>query len=213
MKHAAAVLIIMLVFGTLAPAAEPVPDLSTLAVATPTPKALPGSLVDEENRDPAAAGPRRFAAGSWEVPVYGSVTFGYGPGELYLTHVGVSYYLKDDFAASFEGVSGFADGDDSGTAFGFDLLFRWHLLRQDRWSLYVDGGAGILYTAKSFKTDSTHFNFTPQAGIGTTWHLNEKTHFMVGTRWHHVSNADIKGPEHNLNHDAPMVYGGVMITF
>lgn len=213
MKHAVAILIIMLACGTVVRAAEPVPDLSTLSVATPTPEASSGNIVDEENRDPAAASPGRFAAGSWEGSAYGSVTFGYGPGELYLAHAGVSYYLWDDFAASFEGVSGLADGDDSGAAVGFDLLLRWHLLRQDRWSLYVDGGAGILYTAKRFETNATHFNFTPQAGIGTTWHLNEKTRFMVGTRWHHISNANIEGPEHNIGHDAPMVYGGVMITF
>jgi len=189
---------------------DPVPDLSALAVAAASGDHVPAPHGDlPQGKSP----PERFAAGTWEVPVYGSVTFGKGPGELYLAHAGVRYYISRHFAASLEAVGGVADGDDTGNAIGCDLLLRWHLLYRGGWSLFVDFGAGILYTSKSFEAKSTHLNFTPQAGVGTTWRINETVDLMVGTRWHHISNANIEGSERNTGNDAPMAYGGVLITF
>jgi len=103
-------------------------------------------------------------------------------------------------------------GDD-GAAVGLDLLMRWHFFKNPRWSAYVEGGAGFIQTSSSFPSDGTHFNFTPQVGVGMLYALKQDIHLMGGLRWHHVSNAHLQGGDNNPGYDSAVVYAGLLFSF
>ena len=126
-------------------------------------------------------------ARTWQT--YGSATFG------------------DD--ADDQGTSGGQDG----AAVGLNLLLRWHYGFSSGWTVHMDGGAGMWQGTTSFSAGGTHFNFTPQSGVGITYNLKESMRLMAGTRWHHISNTDIDGKGNNPGHDGAMVYAGVMFVY
>ena len=84
---------------------------------------------------------------------------------------------------------------------------RWHFIRQSNWSLFVDGGAGILGTTNDVPSTGASFNFTPQVGGGTTIKLSEQRRVMLGLRWHHISHADLLGA--NPGRDSLLGYVGI----
>ena len=90
------------------------------------------------------------------------------------------------------------------------MMFRWHFYRIERFSIYLEGGAGFQQATTEFPSDS-HFTFRPQAGMGATLRIDEKIFLMGGARWLHISNAgtsDINEPW-----DGAMVYLGLMFSF
>ncbi|MEO0377852.1 MAG: acyloxyacyl hydrolase, partial [Cyanobacteria bacterium P01_A01_bin.17] len=87
-----------------------------------------------------------------------------------------------------------------------DGIARWHFLRKKTWSLFVDGGVGILNTTSRVPLiGGSRFNFTPQVGGGASLRIAEKTRLLMGIRWHHISNANLFEP--NDGQDA--VFGWV----
>ncbi|MDX1682878.1 MAG: acyloxyacyl hydrolase, partial [Phycisphaeraceae bacterium] len=84
---------------------------------------------------------------------------------------------------------------------------------EDRYTVYLDGGAGLQHSGESIPADGTNFNFRPQVGIGFTWHIDENIHLMSGARWLHISNAGINGDDQNPGFDGAQVYAGVSIPF
>ncbi len=97
-------------------------------------------------------------------------------------------------------------GDDA-LGLNLALIMRWHFVRQQNWSLYIDGGAGILGTTNDVPTDAASFNFTPQVGGGATIELKDQKRFMLGLRWHHISHADLF--ENNPGRDSILGYVGL----
>lgn len=181
--------------------------------------AILGSMQSDETAvtaDPGALGD----VGYWMFQAYGSASLGNDKGEIYLAHVGFGYFVYDGLSINLEAVGGgfrasdrgLDDGHTSG-AIGLDLLFRWHFYRDDRWSVYLDCGGGLLQADTSFPANGTHFNFTPQAGIGVTCRFTDHMYVMTGTRWHHVSNAGKNSSNENPGYDAPMIYGGILFAF
>ncbi|ELS00394.1 Lipid A 3-O-deacylase (PagL) [Xenococcus sp. PCC 7305] len=97
-------------------------------------------------------------------------------------------------------------GDDA-LGLNLNLIMRWHFVRQQNWSLYLDGGAGILGTTNDVPTDAASFNFTPQVGGGATIGLADQKRLMLGLRWHHISHADLF--ENNPGRDSILGYVGL----
>ncbi|MCC6680087.1 MAG: acyloxyacyl hydrolase [Phycisphaeraceae bacterium] len=157
-----------------------------------------------------------FAEGAWTLQAYGSGTYGDSShGDIYSAHLGVGYYFVDDWSLNLELVGGRVvpgeiSGDDNGMAAGLDMLFRWHFVTGENWSLYTDFGGGIQQADTNFPSDS-HFNFRPQAGLGATWKLAGRARLMGGVRWLHISNAYITPGNNGL--DAAQCYGGLMMSF
>ena len=155
--------------------------------------------------------------GSWSLQVYGSASLGNSEGEIYASHLGGGYYFVDNLSMNLEVVIGEVDigeGDrGSASVYGLDLLFRWLFYRHDRWTIYLDGGAGIQQSSSPFPAAGTHFNFRPQFGIGFLYRLREEIHFLAGLRWLHISNADKDGQRHNPGYDAGMFYSGIVVSF
>lgn len=158
-----------------------------------------------------------FLKGTWTCQVYGSATVGSNDGQLYLAHVGVGYHILDNVSLNLEGVFGHLNaaeaGTDDGFTYGFDLLVRWHFVNRGDWTVYLDGGAGMIWFEDRFPFGGSHQNFTPQFGVGFTWRLKEHLRVMAGVRWHHVSNANRNGDDENPGFDAAMIYAGVLFPF
>jgi lipid A 3-O-deacylase len=104
-------------------------------------------------------------------------------------------------------------GDD---AIGINpaFVFRWHFITREQWSIFSDAGIGLLFTTDDVPDGGTSFNFTPRIGGGFTYRLAEDgTRLQVGLRWHHISNARIRGDSDNPARDGLMLYAGVMVPF
>lgn len=126
-----------------------------------------------------------------------------------------SYFLADDIEFSAElGLWYYAQtGDDTG-GINPNMVFRWHFYNDQDWTVYVDGGIGLVFTADDVPPDGTSINFTPRAGLGFTRALDDSgTRLMVGVRWAHISNARIEGDGENPSRDSVMGYVGVIWPF
>ncbi|WP_237743561.1 acyloxyacyl hydrolase [Pleurocapsa sp. PCC 7319] len=84
----------------------------------------------------------------------------------------------------------FQQSGDDALGLNLDLLLRYHFLRRANWSLFFDGGVGIIGTTNNVPSGGSSFNFTPQFAVGSTIRVAPEKHLMLGLRWHHISNAD-----------------------
>ncbi|MBD1910348.1 acyloxyacyl hydrolase [Leptolyngbya sp. FACHB-16] len=127
-----------------------------------------------------------------------------------LVGAGISHFFLDGNSINFE-LNGMAFNQPGDDALGLNLaaILRWDFIRQQNWSLYIDGGAGLIGTTDSVPSDGTRYNFTPQAGGGATIRLNERNRLMVGIRWHHISNADTS----DSNPGQDLIFGYVGVNF
>ena len=127
---------------------------------------------------------------------------------------GVSYFLINNLSLSLElNTMYFSQEPPAEDAFGinFAMLLRWHFLVFEKWTVYADGGAGLLGTTENVPGPGTRFNFTPQAGLGFTYALKDEVRLFGGVRWYHISNANTQ--ENNPGRDSIMIYGGVSFPF
>ena len=171
------------------------------------------SLQDDAAQEEQASTESFVAKGAWNTYAFGAVAFGDGDkGELYTAHLGISYYFADKWAIALEPFGGLVDSavDDNGELVGLDLLFRWHFLTGERFSLHLEGGAGIQQADTDCPSDN-HFNFRPQLGLGATVRLTEDFSLLTGVRYLHISNAGITNG--NDGFDGAMVYLGAMLKF
>ncbi|MBL0922491.1 MAG: acyloxyacyl hydrolase [Phycisphaerales bacterium] len=126
-----------------------------------------------------------------------------------------STFLVDNFEFLTE-IAGwyFTQPGDDAMGLNVSLLFRWHFLNFDTWTVFVDGGAGVLVSTDLVPDTGTGFNFTPRAGVGGTIRLGESANRLVlGARWNHISNARIKGEDRNPSRDGIMGYIAIQFPF
>jgi len=183
------------------------------------------NMIDQSTGPEAARRNRKpFSHGSWAVDAFALATTNVNDephANLFGGGVGLSYYIKNNLAIRAEAIGlGVEQNGDDTAAGGLTLLARWHFYRQPRWSLFVEGGAGFLISDASIpdglsarEENGTHFNFTPQVGLGATYHLADNMHLIGGFRYIHISNADIAGDDENPGNDTVGGYLGVMFTF
>ena len=132
---------------------------------------------------------------------------------------GVSYFMINNLSLDLE-LNGmyFSQIDDDAVGVNLVLLFRWHFIAEEKWSLYFDIGAGLLGTTAKVPgptpTDprgGSSFNITPQSGFGFTVEVAENTRFFAGARVYHISNGQIY--EGNPGRDNIFVYAGISLPF
>jgi hypothetical protein len=156
-----------------------------------------------------------FARGARYWTVTGGTSHDSSLGRIYLTQFSIDTYVADDFAIRMGATLGYADArqTDGGVQGGPELGFRWHLVNADRFSIYLDGSAATVIHENPMTPESLRFNFDLQAGLGATLQLDDATHLHGGVRWHHLSNARVRGKARNLGYDAPLFYLGIMRAF
>jgi len=179
------------------------------------------SANDEAPAESSAPAPL-WSKGSWSAYTYAFTTFGEDDGEIVGGRLGLGYYFDDDWSINVELVGAYIDVQNNGgaqgdqaLAGGLDLMLRWHFLKDahNKWSIYMDGGCGFIYSSDSFPANGTNNNWTPQLGVGGTLHITDNTHFMGGVRWWHASNARRHGVDRNPTYDSIMIYTGLIMNF
>jgi len=132
------------------------------------------------------------------------------PSRFVLAGAGLSKFLFNGHSINLElNTIYFNQPDDDALGLNLSLLMRWHFLRKSNWSLFVDGGAGILGTTSDVPSRGASFNFTPQAGAGASIKLNNQKRLLLGLRWHHISHADLFGS--NPGRDSLLGYVGLKL--
>lgn len=184
------------------------PARQTTAVPTPD---------QDDHTALSTAGPRlRFGQ-----PGYRSWTIGTGwapdfEGSLDANlHASLNWFLIQDVEFSLEGAAWHFNqpGDNEGGG-SLSIVFRWHFLNKESWSLFADAGIGALLATGDVPDGGTSFDLLPRLGAGATFRLDDQdTRLIVGVRWHHISNARINGDDENPSRDAPMLYAGLVFPF
>ena len=178
------------------------PDSSSKPIA-PEPEPEPdtqGTINDDYGRR---------GQGRWYIQ--GGVGIPYDPEEANffgLAGAGVTHFFANGHSINAE-LNSLFFSQSSSDAVGINLgiIGRWHFIRERNWSLYVDGGVGIIGTTSSVPPSGTEFNFTPQVGGGATIQIAEQRRLLLGLRWHHISNANLF--DNNPGQNAVLGYVGL----
>lgn len=207
---------------TIQDAASHAPDSAPSASATTAPSTIDADNANSASQNSAASAVgnnRFFQRGSWRWNIQLGAGSDFGDEALVIAGFGVSCFLEKSFTIDFE-LNGLYfsqsedDGEDTG-ALNLALLFRWHFWISDdqRWSIYADAGAGVMFSGDDVPPGGSSFNFTPQAGIGFSTLLDKARdiRLLSGFRWYHVSNANTFEDNPGLN--TLMVYAGVNFPF
>jgi hypothetical protein len=165
--------------------------------------------------DEAPAPATNFPKGTFALTLeadYGH-SFDLSPARFESGLVGVGYYFFDNFALNAE-AAGFSmqqPGPDS-IITEIDIKLRHHLYNSGKFSLYVDAGGGVSYATARTPAGGTYYNYTIQTGPGVSWQLRDNLFLIGGVRYWHLSNARLKGPEHNPSINAIEGYVGLLMT-
>lgn len=183
------------------------------------PLGLPDSGSGEPGATPepteqVAPGPEPFAAeGTRRFTIQAGWASDLEDARFMLVGAGAEFYVADGLALAVElnGLDVEQNGPDSGAVNAL-LLLRWHFVQRERWSVFFDGGAGLLYAGNPVPANGSRFNFTPQAGLGASIALGDDgTRLLVGARWQHISNA--RTFETNPGRDSLMLWAGLSWGF
>ncbi len=157
-----------------------------------------------------AAPPRFGAEGSSRWQLLGGYANDFDAAQQGQFGASVSWFAIDDLSIDVQ-IDGDVISQPGGTAWGIggSLLFRWHFIAAETWSLYADAGSGLLATTQPTPEGGTSFNFTPQAGGGVSFEVAADVRLMVGARWYHISNANTGAGNPGRN----SLMGYVMISF
>ena len=190
--------------------------LSIASIAPPPSSATTG--MREQASSPATpvasrGGSKPFGAkDSWRWQVLGSWMNDFDAANQLEAEWSASWFFMQNVSMDF-GLSGDAilqPGTDAGGG-GASLMFRWHFLARETWSLFADAGCGMLFTNEPVPSDGGRVNFTPRVGVGGTIDIGGDARFMGGVRWFHISNANTG--ENNPGRDSIQLFGGVSFPF
>jgi opacity protein-like surface antigen len=139
-------------------------------------------------------------------------------------HFDYSIFIADDLEFALEGAGWYFHqrGDDTGGV-SASMLFRWHFLHpkdNHDWTVFGDVGIGLLFGFDEVPDGGTGFDFLPRVGIGFTKAFSDSVdgesrgpRWMVGVRYHHISNGRIASDSRNPARDAVCVYAAITFPF
>lgn len=132
-----------------------------------------------------------FQPGTWTGQIFGHVMNDVsGHSDMsYALSLGAGRFVLPGFSLNLETSAWIVtqDGPDA-TGFGLTLVPRWHFYRTRDWSVFIDGGLGVIWTNEDVPPGSKKHNFTEFAGLGFTRRICESLRLMAGARYRHVSN-------------------------
>ena len=107
---------------------------------------------------------------------------------------GRGYYLTDGLGLYGEvlvmaarGERKTVDADNEGMGAFFSL--RWHFIRFEHWSVFLNHGIGPVVFFEEFPPGGTKLNGLIQYGLGMSAHVGKSTTFQLGLRHIHISNG------------------------
>ncbi len=186
-------------------------------------RAAPGTTKQEPGGESAQQHGAFGQAGTDWLTIGGLYAYNFDEDHDLNVHVAWSRFIVDDVEFVLEAAAWYfaQKGQDTGGVSGV-FLFRWHFLHAEdyRWSVFGDAGIGLLAGFDEVPDGGTGFNFLPRLGLGFTRAFDESVdgesrgpRWMVGVRWHHISNGRIEGDERNPARDSVAIYAGVTIPF
>ncbi|MEE2912256.1 MAG: acyloxyacyl hydrolase [Planctomycetota bacterium] len=131
-----------------------------------------------------------------------------------LSCVGIEagYFVENNLSVNF--ALHILDVEQSGKdAIGLNpsAQLRWHFIAEDKWSMFIEGGAGFLRTSANVPSGGSQFNFTVQIGTGFSFDAGNQNRWLVGARWHHISNANTYN--NNPGRDNIMLWAGLSMPY
>jgi len=122
------------------------------------------------------------------------------------------YFIENALSLDlgFFGMGVNQEGPDA-NGLNFTLQLRWHFIDKESWSMFMEGGAGLLRTTNHVPADGSSFNFTPQAGLGMSFDIGNHNRWLIGVKWHHISNANTYNT--NPGRDSIMVWTGISFPY
>jgi hypothetical protein len=155
----------------------------------------------------AARGTKR-----WHVTGGAAWSFSTRSDSLAMLGVGVSSFVADglSFDIDFSGLDIRQAGSDT-WGINLTMSFRLHFLREPSWTMYLDGGCGLMYSGDQVPEDGTVFNLTPQFGVGFSIAVADDVRLLTGVRWFHISNANTDAD--NPGRDSLLLYAGLSFPF
>ena len=141
---------------------------------------------------PASSEKVRFGEeGSWRWQLLDAVASDFDGADQGEFGASLSWFFVDNLSIDFQIEGDYIEQPVQNTwGGGVTILFRWHFISMDTWSIYGDAGSGLIATAYDTPSGGTSLNFTPQAGMGVSWEICRDLRMMVGARWYHISNAN-----------------------
>ncbi len=141
---------------------------------------------------PASSAKARFGEeGSWRWQLLDAVATDFDGANQGEFGGSLSWFFVDNLSIDFQIEGDYIEQPVQNTwGGGATILFRWHFISMDTWSIYGDAGSGLIATAYDTPSGGTSLNFTPQAGVGVSWEICRDLRMMVGARWYHISNAN-----------------------
>ena len=101
-------------------------------------------------------------------------------------------------------------GEDA-IAFNATVQLRWHFIHEDTWSMFMEGGGGLMRSSDNVPTNGSEFNFTILLGTGFSFDAGNNNRWLVGARWHHISNANTYSS--NPSRDSIMFWAGISFPY
>lgn len=90
---------------------------------------------------------------------------------------------------------------------GQAMLLQWNVATAGKVKPFLNAGSGVLLTSAKFPRGTSHFNFTPQGGIGVYVFTSSTRAWVAGVRYHHTSNAGLA--RFNPGHNALYFHAGI----
>jgi hypothetical protein len=84
-------------------------------------------------------------------------------------------------------------------ALGITPLFLYNFQVVHKVILFLELGAGILYTDLDPEHFGSHFNFTPQGGIGLRYEVAPGRFLKLSYLFHHISNGGLSDDNRGIN--------------
>ena len=158
-----------------------------------------------------------FEKGTWALTLSGGYAMPITNDEERYTSVAFAptYYFGNGVGIVPQIRGLYVDTEFSDTLGGdFSLSLRWHFVRHESWTAFIQGGAGVAYFDHRIPPpEATRFNWLLTVGGGVTYQLTESCHLVLGVDVLHYSNGGIQGPDRHRGSNALSGVVGLMWVF
>lgn len=150
--------------------------------------------VDEATTTDEKPAPRLGDADTSAFEVFGSAASDFDGVTLGIVDAGVAWYVTDGvaFGVFAEGIYASLDedaGDGDSWGGGGGALVRWLFVREATWSMFAEGGCGLVVLSEAVPEQGSTTNFTPRINVGATFALSSTSELLLRAGWFHLSNA------------------------